>query len=190
MKPIIHETLVERRQLSLRWSAIIGGAVLGIGVWIFLQMLGMGLGLVSVEVDAFGAPRGASWLGAWSMIAPLLAMFVGGGLAAYYASTYDRRSCITHAVMAWALAAVVGTFVRVWMITAVVTAATRADITGVDELTRVDTTNLVGRVLLTGSIALLLGLIGSVIGGIVLGMRRELAPRRHDTIETPAVPAP
>jgi MFS family permease len=190
MKPIIRETLVERRQLSLRWSAIIGGAVLGIGVWIFLQMLGMGLGLVSIEVDSFGAPRGASWLGAWSMIAPLLAMFVGGGLAAYYANTFDRRTGITHAVMAWAVAAVVGMFVRVWLITAMVTAATRSDITGVDELTRVDTTNLVGRVLLTGSIGLILGLIGSMIGAVVLGMRRDVPPPRHDTLETPVVPAP
>jgi len=37
----------------------------------------------------------------------------------------------------------------------------------------------------------MLGFIGSVLGAIVLGMRREVPPApRHDTLETPAVPAP
>jgi len=141
MMSFMREASVERRQPTLRWSAIIAGAVLGIGVWIFLQMLGMGLGLVSIEVDVFGAPRGASWLGVWSVIAPLGAMFVGGGLAARYANTYDRRASITHAVLSWAVVAVIGTFVRVWLITSMVTAATRADITSVDEFARADTTH-------------------------------------------------
>ena len=80
MKPSIsRETVIDRRQPYLHWSAIFGGALLATGVWILLQVLGTGVGLSAVDTSDASSLRGVGiGTGIWSIIAPLIAMFVGG----------------------------------------------------------------------------------------------------------------
>jgi len=109
MRPFVRETVIDRRQPFLRWSPIFGGAIFAIGVWTLLQVLGMGAGLAAVDTDDAGSLKGAGLgTGIWSIIAPLIAMFIGGLLAGRTSGTRDRKVGAMHASVMWALALGVG----------------------------------------------------------------------------------
>ena len=109
MKPFVRETVIDRRQPFLRWSPIFGGAIFAIGLWTLLQVLGMGVGLAAIDTDDAGSLKGAGiGTGIWSIIAPLIAMFVGGLLAGRTSGTRDRKVGAMHASVMWALALGVG----------------------------------------------------------------------------------
>lgn len=101
----------------MRWSAVLAGTALGIGVWILLQTLGMGLGLAAVETDDAGSLKGAGiGTGIWSILAALIAMFVGGLLAGRLAGTRDPKVGGMHGSVVWALGSVIG----LWLIFSVI----------------------------------------------------------------------
>lgn len=109
MKPFVRETVIDRRQPFLRWSPIFGGAIFAIGLWMLLQVLGMGVGLAAVDTDNAGSLKGAGLgTGIWSIVAPLIAMFIGGLLAGRTSGTRDRKVGAMHASVMWALALGVG----------------------------------------------------------------------------------
>src|SRR5688500_9590820 len=97
MKPISRETIVDRRQTQMRWSAVFAGTALAVGLWILLQMLGMGIGLSAVDTDDAGSLRGVGiGTGIWSVIAPLIAVFVGALLVGRLSGTRDRKVGAMH----------------------------------------------------------------------------------------------
>jgi hypothetical protein len=109
MRPITRETIIDRRQPMTRWSAVLAGTALAIGLWILLQTLGMGLGLAAVDVDDAGSLKGVGiGTGIWSIIAPLIAMFIGAFVVGRLAGTIDRRVGAMHGSVMWALATAVG----------------------------------------------------------------------------------
>jgi len=117
MQPITRETVVDRRQPAIRWSAVLAGTAVAVGLWGVLQVLGIGAGLASLDPDDASSARGAMLgAGAWSVIAPLLAMFAGGFVAAKLSGTYDRRSAGTHAVVMWGITATMGLVFSLWMV--------------------------------------------------------------------------
>lgn len=100
---------VERRHPSVRWSAVLAGAAVSVGLWIFLQVLGMGIGLSAVDTDDAGSLRGAALgTGLWTAIAPILALFAGGLVAGRVSGVRDRVHNGLHGVIVWALALVIG----------------------------------------------------------------------------------
>jgi hypothetical protein len=117
MKPFSRETVIDRRQAYLRWSPILGGAILAIGIWVLLQVLGMGVGLAAVDTDDAGSLKGAGiGTGIWSIIAPLIAMFVGGLLVGRTSGTRDRKVGGMHGSVMWALALAVGLWAMMSML--------------------------------------------------------------------------
>ena len=97
MSPITREAVVERRQSHVRWSVIFAGTVFSIGLWILLQSLGMGLGLAAVDTDNAGSLRGVGiGTGIWSLIAPLIALFVGGLVVGRMMGVRDRLGAAIH----------------------------------------------------------------------------------------------
>lgn len=128
MKPsITRETVIDRRQPQLRWSPIIGGALLATGVWILLQVLGTGVGLAAVDTDDAGSLRGVGiGTGIWSIIAPLIAMFVGGLLVGHTSGTRDRKVGAMHASVMWALALCIGLYAMMSLVGALVGGVTKA----------------------------------------------------------------
>jgi hypothetical protein len=116
MQPITRETVVDRRQPAIRWSAVLGGTAVALGLWGVLQVLGIGAGLAALDPDDASSARGAALgTGVWSMIAPLIAMFVGGFVAAKLSNTYDRRVAASHATVMWGVAATAGLVFTMWM---------------------------------------------------------------------------
>src|SRR5436190_6171171 len=109
MEKITRETIIDRRQPLIRWSAVLAGSALAVGLWILLQTLGMGLGLAAVDTDDAGSLKGVGiGTGIWSLIAPLIAMFFGAYVAGRLAVTHDRRIGAIHGSVMWGLATVVG----------------------------------------------------------------------------------
>ncbi|TMQ04567.1 MAG: hypothetical protein E6J90_51160 [Deltaproteobacteria bacterium] len=127
MPTISRETiLIDRRQPTLRWSAVFAGAVCSIGLWMLLQLLGLGLGLTAVDADNIRSLRGAGiTTTVWSLIAPLVAMFFGGLLTGKLAQTYEHRLAAIHGVLMWSLTAVVGLCATIWIATMIAAGATR-----------------------------------------------------------------
>lgn len=126
MKPISRETIVERRQPHMRWSAVFAGTVFAIGLWILLQALGMGLGLAAVDTDDAGSLKSAGiGTGIWSLIAPLIAMFVGAILVGRLCGSRDRKVGAMHGAVMWALSSAVGVWALVSVLSAMASGVAR-----------------------------------------------------------------
>lgn len=110
MQPIIsREAIVDRRQPTVRWSAVLAGTAVALGTWGVFQLLGLGAGLTAIDPDDVRSVKHATLgMGALSVLAPLVAAFVGGLFAARLASTYDRRVAVEHGILTWGLTTVLG----------------------------------------------------------------------------------
>lgn len=182
MQPINRAVVFDRRQPHLHWSAIIAGTICSIGFWILLQLLGLGLGLASVDTTDTGSLRSAG-IGTttWSLISPLIAMFFGGMLAGRLAQTYDRKLAAGHGVVMWALTSILGLSTIMWLVSQIAQGAAAMDRVGsgairgsdatMDRLSAADST---GKALAIVGLSLLLSLIAAAIGALVAAR-----PSRH-----------
>jgi hypothetical protein len=88
----------------LGWSAIFAGATVAVGVWLVLHMLGIGIGLIAIDPDEVDSLRAIGiGAGIWSVIAPLIALFVGGLVAGRMAPTINTANAAIHGAVVWAL---------------------------------------------------------------------------------------
>lgn len=126
MQPITRE-IIDRRQPAIRWSAVFAGAAVACGIWILLQVFGMGAGLAAVDTDNAGSLKGVG-IGTtvWSLLAPLIAMFIGGYIAGKLAGSRDEKLGALHGVVVWALTSVLGVLATVSLVSALVAGAARA----------------------------------------------------------------
>jgi hypothetical protein len=128
MQPTITREIIDRRQPTLRWSAIFAGTAIAVGVWGVLQLLGIGVGLVAIDPDdATSVVPAAIGATAFSTLAPIVAMFAGGWFAALLANTWDRHVAITHGLITWGLASVIGISMTVLIASAVGHGAAQVD---------------------------------------------------------------
>lgn len=128
MQPITRETITDRRQPAIRWSAVLAGTAVAVGLWGVFQLLGIGAGLAALDPDDAMSARGtALGIGAWSVLAPLIATLVGGYVAAKLANTYDRRVAGTHGFVVWGLTAIVGLMATLWMVKSAAVGAMHAE---------------------------------------------------------------
>ncbi len=105
----------------MRWSAVFAGTALAVGLWILLQVLGMGLGLSAVDVDDAGSLKSVGiGTGIWSLIAPLIALFFGGMLAGRLDGSGERSVGAMHGSVTWALATVIGLWAVMSLVTTLV----------------------------------------------------------------------
>ncbi|MBX5482994.1 MAG: hypothetical protein IRZ16_14305 [Myxococcaceae bacterium] len=95
---------------KVSWGALFGGGVVALAVWALLYVLGIALGLSSVTPgESLRGP--ALFTGIWSIVTPLVALFVGGWVAARLAGLVDRTAGILHGAVLWGLTTLVGAFV-------------------------------------------------------------------------------
>jgi hypothetical protein len=215
MQPITRETIVDRRQPAVRWSAIFAGTAVAVGVWLLLQVFGMGAGLAAIDTDHAGSLRGVGiGTSVWSLLAPLIAMFVGGWVAGKLAATRDDKVGGLHGVVVWALTSVAGVMLAVSLISAIVprtvtyddeTPVAQADVDAYHPLApthqQLKAADRTGKALLAAGTSMLLSLGTALLGGLlaVRGfgkhgegglLHRRRDERRHDTLQTQAVPPP
>jgi hypothetical protein len=216
MQPITRETIVDRRQPAIRWSAIFAGTAVAVGVWILLQVFGMGAGLSAIDTDNAGSLRGVGiGTSVWSLLAPLVAMFIGGWIAGKLAATRDDRIGGLHGVVVWALTSVLGVMLAVSLVSAIVPRTVAVDSYATPTGETYDTdyhplapthqqlkaADRTGKALLAAGTSLLLSLGTGLLGGLLAvrgfggreddgrrGLRRDRDT--HTTLQTPVVPPP
>jgi hypothetical protein len=109
MQPFSRETITDRRQPAVRWSAVVAGTAVALGLWMLLQLFGTGAALKAIDRENVDHLRGIGMgATAWSAVALLASMFVGGLLAGRLAGHHDDRVAGTHGALVWALTSIVG----------------------------------------------------------------------------------
>lgn len=201
MRPITRE-IIDRRQPIMRWSAVFAGAFVSVALWVLLQMLGMGIGLAAIHVDDAGSLRDVGiGTGVWTLVAPLVAMFIGGIFAGRLAGSRERSVGSMHGLVMWALTSVIGTLATVGVVSMLASGALQLDAqttTVLDQQDIAQATDSTGKILLGAGISQLLALLTAVLGGAA-GVRRNGKARiveetdvrhPHDTARTVVPPPP
>jgi len=155
------------RPMRMAWGAIFGGTVATLGIWALLYALGLALGLTAIDPEHPDTARASGiFAGIWSLVVPLIALFIGGAIAGRGAGFVTRMGGAIHGLVMWALTTLVSAWVIANLLGAVVggvaTVGQAADASG--------------KVLWGLFGALFLGLISSMLGAMI-GVSRRQAER-------------
>jgi len=108
---------------TLNWGAIFGGTFTSIGLWTLLGAFGLAAGLSAVSPQDTSIGGVGTWLGIWSLIVPVLAMFAGVLVAARAASVVRPMAGIFHGVVVWGLTTFLGAILLVMTASSAIGAA-------------------------------------------------------------------
>jgi hypothetical protein len=91
------------------WSAVLAGVFSSLVVQILLTMLGLGIGLIAIDVPtAASAPATSGWAAfVWWSVSGIIAAFIGGAVAAANSPDQTGLGRVGHALAAWSVATVV-----------------------------------------------------------------------------------
>jgi hypothetical protein len=151
---------------------------------VLLQLIGTGIGLAALDfADAQRLRHVGIGTSVWTLVAPIVAMFVGGLVAGVLSHTRRARGGALHGFVMWALTSIGGGLAVLWIVAAL--AGTHADnaVYG-DATVRVQEA---GRALLCAGASLLLSL-GAALAGAGIGARER--HHRHDTAPMAVVAPP
>jgi len=105
----------------ISWGAIFAGAVSALGLWMLLYAFGLAVGLTTLDPNNRGSLRSSGiFTGVWGLVAPLIALFVGGFVAGRGAGIFRRAEGAVHGVVMWGLVTVMGSFLVISAAAAVV----------------------------------------------------------------------
>jgi len=91
------------------WGAVFAGAVAAVGLWMLLYTLGLAIGASTLDVRDSGSAKATGiFTGVWGVVAPLIALFVGGVVAGRGAGVLRRGDGALHGFVTWGLAAIGG----------------------------------------------------------------------------------
>jgi hypothetical protein len=94
----------------ISWGAVLAGVAIVIAVQISLSVLGLGVGLSTIDLRAGDTPQvGSFGLGAglWWLISNLIALIIGGYVAARLSGMPLRGDGILHGLLTWAVTLVI-----------------------------------------------------------------------------------
>jgi len=93
----------------LSWGAVFGGAVAALGLWTLLYVFGLAVGLSTIDPNGVRSLRpSALFAGIWAVIAPLIALFIGGWVAGRGAGFVGRAGGAVHGLVVWSLTTIFG----------------------------------------------------------------------------------
>ncbi len=108
---------------NLGWGAIFGGGVAALGIASMLYALGLALGLSWIDPQDPSSLRPTGvFSGIWLVVVSLVALFVGGYVAARGAGVTSRGHGALHGLVMWGLSVVAGA----WLIGNVASAVVRS----------------------------------------------------------------
>ncbi|TXN64936.1 PhnA-like protein [Methylobacterium sp. WL30] len=110
---------------SVSWGAVIAGAVIALVAQVILNMVGLGIGLSTVDPAGNGTPTAgslSSGAGIWFVISGILAATAGGWLAGRLSGKPANTTTAYHGLLAWA----VSTLVVVYLLSSAVGGASSA----------------------------------------------------------------
>ncbi len=89
----------------ISWGAIIAGALLALAIQFMLGLLGLGIGLATIDpngAESFDPNTFASVGGLWTIAVVLIGLFVGAYAAGRLAGSSSKTDAILHGVVTWA----------------------------------------------------------------------------------------
>jgi hypothetical protein len=127
---VVEERLIDDRMLPamprISWGAILGGTFSALGIWALLYAFGLAVGMSSVDPNNPSSIKGSGmFAGIWGILAPLLALFVGGIVAGRLSGVFGRGQGALHGLIMWGLATVAGAYLVAMVISSVVAGAGR-----------------------------------------------------------------
>ncbi len=131
-EPVTSEPLY-RDAARVSWGAIIAGLVVALGAWVLLTILGLAVGLSSVDPSHPASLRtGGMVSGIWSLVVAFVALLIGGLVSARTAGIVTRPTGAIHGLVLWALATIASLWLAGLVVRGVVTAAAGlgADVVG------------------------------------------------------------
>lgn len=100
-------TMVRRlHSPAIHWGAIAAGVVVGVSIYVFLNLLGVATSLSLDEVANTASARssnGALWVLAWNGLSMLVAAFVGGYVAARTSGLKRGSDGVLHGFVSWSI---------------------------------------------------------------------------------------
>jgi hypothetical protein len=90
----------------ISWGAVLGGAAIVMAVHVSLSLLGFGIGMSTVDPAAGDSPQAASigiGAGVWWVVSNLIALVIGGYVAARLSGMPLRGDGIIHGALVWAV---------------------------------------------------------------------------------------
>ena len=93
----------------ISWAAVFAGMVLIVVIQLMLSLLGAGIGLSTVNVNAGSTPDASNFgigAGLWWVVSSCIALFLGGYVAAWLAGVEIRFDGFLHGIIAWSLASI------------------------------------------------------------------------------------
>ena len=114
----------------ISWGAVFAGVVMVLAVQLLLSMLGLGIGLSTIDPAESGATPSAGSLGIgagiWWAVSYLLALFVGGYVAARLAANLVGFDGMLHGLLTWAFTLLVTFYLLSTAVGSVIGGAFRA----------------------------------------------------------------
>ncbi|WP_424493475.1 hypothetical protein [Salinimicrobium sp. GXAS 041] len=107
---------VPRKGIS--WRAIFAGVVTILATMLLLNLIGLAIGFGSIEPTEESNPLSGLGTGSliWWIISCLIALFLGGYVAARVGVSFSNKSGMIQGIMTWALY----TFISAWLVTSAV----------------------------------------------------------------------
>lgn len=107
---------VPRKGVS--WRAIFAGTITALSVMLVLNLIGLAIGLGSINPTEESNPLSGLGTGAliWWIISNLIALFAGAFVAARVGVSFSTKSGIVQGLMTWALY----TFISAWLLTSAI----------------------------------------------------------------------
>lgn len=93
---------------KMSWGAIFGGAVAALSIWLMLYALGLAFGLSPLDPNQPDLKSSGIFTGIWSLVVPLVALFVGGFVAGRGAGAIARSGGALHGLVVWGLTTIGG----------------------------------------------------------------------------------
>jgi hypothetical protein len=105
---VVHDEALQRDlvrdAVKVSWSSILAGLVVALGAWVLLSVLGLALGLSQADPGNPASLKSAGLItGIWSVVVPIVALLLGGLVAARTAGVVTRPTGAIHGVVLWAL---------------------------------------------------------------------------------------
>lgn len=113
--------VVVNETATIRWGAVIAGAFAALATWALLMVLGLAIGLSTVDATDTGSLKASGlFTGIWGVTSPLVALFVGGIVAGSGAGIVNRAGGALHGFIMWSLATIAGAWMLVSIVGAIV----------------------------------------------------------------------
>jgi hypothetical protein len=106
--------VIPRVHRRISWGAVLAGVVMVLAVQLLLSMLGLGIGLSTVDPTQSGGTPSATTFGIgtgiWWTLSYLVALVIGGYVSARLASNLLELDGILHGLLTWAFALLVAVY--------------------------------------------------------------------------------